>query len=330
VTNCQLSINAAIVSTAVCALGSGTNIITFSQLGVSQTVNNLSISFNTSTALYSGSFIVSLKYYSPTNTSIVYNTNSVSMSIVNAVMPCSITSTSNMVGATANYTIVYTPSVYISPASIVQIRFPAWSTYTQTNFPSFLATTVCAGNCTQIAPSSTQNYELISYSSLYSSNSTAQMSLTMSQARNPASTQPISVTVTILANLTSTSQPSYMTCSTSFSVTNPSNFRSITFNPNSLAISATNTVSLLLNLTNPISSISYLRITSNTDLTLTYSYITSNQLTTQVVFPTSSSNVLLIGNLTNSTNIFLNLFLQSFTLTNAPYANLPTTIIFQT
>lgn len=121
-----------------------------------------------------------------------------------------------------------------------------------------------------------------------------------------------------------------MTCTTTFAATTPGTFNGVTFSPTNAAISATNTISLLLNLTNPISSSTFLQITYSSDVQLGYSYVTSNQQTTQLTYSTSTPNTMLIGNLTNATSQFTALFMASFTLINAPYASLPNSITFLT
>lgn len=331
--SCQAVLNSNVVATASCSLASGSNMVQFTNLNPSlAAVSTLSLIFSTATALYAGSFTATLTYYASGNSSNVYNTNSAPITITTAPMACSLASTSTIAGATANYTLAYSPSVYISPATILQVQFPSWSAYSQTNFPSFTSSAVCAGQCTIRTPSSVAgfNNEVITYSSLYSANSTANMSLTLANARNPASTQPISVSLTLLHFVSSTSQPVYMTCTTTFAPSAPNTFRGVAFSPANLAIAATNSISLLINLTNPISSVSYLRISYASDLTLSYSYISSNQQTTQVSISSGATNTLLIGNLTNSTSLFTTLFMAVFTLTNAPFANYSLPITFAT
>jgi hypothetical protein len=156
------------------------------------------------------------------------------------------------------------------------------------------------------------------------------MTLTMSNGRNPASQQPTSISVTLLYYLTSTTQPSYMTCSTSFTAITPNQFAGVSFTPSNLAISASNSISMILNLTNPISSISYLSVSYSSDLSVSYTYVATNQATTPKVYPSGSANSFLIGSLTNSTTFFSTLFLLSFTFVNAPYGNYPVSLTFQT
>ena len=121
-----------------------------------------------------------------------------------------------------------------------------------------------------------------------------------------------------------------MTCTASFAPTTAATFNGVTFSPTNLSISASNSISLLLNLTNPVSSSTYLQITYSSDLQLGYSYVTSNQQTTQLTYSTSQANTLLIGNLTNATSQFSALFMAIFTVINAPYASLANPITFTT
>ena len=156
VSNCRALLNGATISTAVCAVSS--NSIVFSQLNINSTVSSLSLQFNTSTALYSGSFIVAVSYYQPGNSSNNYNSNSALISITSASMACSMASSSNVVGATTNYTFTLTPSVTIAAGSILQIQWPGWSAYTLTNFPSFTSASVCGGQCTIRSPNTAQGF----------------------------------------------------------------------------------------------------------------------------------------------------------------------------
>lgn len=155
VSNCRAILNGANIS-SLCAVSS--NSIVFSQLNISTTVSTLSLQFNTSTALYSGSFIVTASYYQPGNASNSYNSNSALISITSASMGCSLTSSSSVVGVTANYSFTLNPSVTIAAGSILQIQFPGWSAYTLTNFPSFTSASVCAGQCTIRSPNTAQSF----------------------------------------------------------------------------------------------------------------------------------------------------------------------------
>lgn len=156
VTGCSVILNGNSLSSSVCSVSS--NVITFSSLGISTTISSLILNFNTSTALYSGSFLTTLTYYAPGNTGIIYNSNSALITIANAALSCTLTSTSSIVGATANYSLAYTPSVFISAGSLLQIQFPGWSAYTLTNFPSGTAASICNGQCSIRNPNTGQGF----------------------------------------------------------------------------------------------------------------------------------------------------------------------------
>lgn len=156
------------------------------------------------------------------------------------------------------------------------------------------------------------------------------MSLTINNGRNPASMQPSTISATLLFYISSTSQPAYMTCSTTFTATKANQFAGVTFTPTNLIVSATSTISLLVNVTNPISSISYLTVSYSSDLAISFTYVTTNQATTPKVFPSGLPNSFLLGSLTNATTSFTTLFLLSFSFTNAPYGNFPVTLTLQT
>ena len=327
---CTVAVNGATVASAVCTRNS--NSISFSSLNIATTVNSVTLTFNTSTAIYAGSFTLTLAYHQPSNSAIVYSTSSTLLIISNAPMTCSLASTSNTVGASANYTLTYSPSVYISANSYLQVIFPAWSTYFLTNFPSGTSASICGGLCTVRNPNTGQSFfnEILSYTNLYPSDTNSTTPIQFTGAKNPASTLPISVTVNLLHYISSTSQPSYMTCSVSYQATTPGTFSSISFSPSNTAISGQSTISLFLSLPNPISSISYLSISYGSDMSLSYAYVTSNQQTTQVSVASGTANTLLLTNLTNSTSQVSSLFMASFTLTNPPYASLSNRITFLT
>lgn len=332
VTGCQVSINA-VPKTTVCMLTPASNLISFSSINNTNTINNMTLVFSTNTALYAGSFVASLSYYLPGTPSSTYGSNSAPLTITNAVMGCSFTSNSSVVGQTTNFQLTYSPSSAISASSILQVQFPPWSAYNLTNFPSFSSTSVCGGLCSIRSPNQAQGFysEILTYSSLYPSTSSSNMSLTMSGGRNPASTQPISITLTLLYYLSSSSQPSYMTCTTSYSVSTPNQFSGVSFTPQTQTISDTNPITLILNLTNPISSISYLSITYSSDISVSFSFVASNQATVPTTFPiTGNSNGFLLGSLTNSTTSFTTLFLVQFYFTNAPYGNYPVSVVLTT
>ena len=118
-----------------------------------------------------------------------------------------------------------------------------------------------------------------------------------------------------------------MTSTISFSVSTPNQLGFLNFGTTEKAIGATNIVTLRLGVTNPISTISHLRIDSNI-LSLSYQFHQYNQGTqpNQII---TTDNSLLLGNLTSSTTsspIFLTL--KNFTLTNPPYANKPVSLTF--
>lgn len=155
VSGCQLLINSNTVPSAQCAISS--NIITFTQLNNAQTISTLSLLFYTGTALYSGSFTISINYYLP-NTTTLQGSNSARLLINSAPMTCSLVSTSNIVGATANYSFTLTPPSEISSDSTLQIVFPAWSVYSLTNFPGGTNATICGNQCEIKAPNKAQGY----------------------------------------------------------------------------------------------------------------------------------------------------------------------------
>jgi len=164
---------------------------------------------------------------------------------------------------------------------------------------------------------------------MFSANTTLGQTLLLQNARNPASTQPITFTITILHFISSTVQPSYISCSNSLTANTPNTFKSATLAPSNLSISAISTSTFLLTLNNPISSISYLTFTYSNDLGLAYTWAASNQATTQILIPSTNANTFLIGNLTNSTSLFSSLFLSRFTFTNAPFGNSPVSVTIQ-
>lgn len=155
VSACSVTLNGAPVGSAVCTLSSNT--IIFSSLNIATTVTSLSLAFTTSTALYSGSFTLTLVYTQPGGSTPIGNSNSALIIVTNAAMTCSLGSTSNIVGTTAsNFTLTYTPSVHISAGSLLQVIFPAWSAYTLTNFPAGSSSSVCGGQCTIRSPNTGQ------------------------------------------------------------------------------------------------------------------------------------------------------------------------------
>lgn len=120
-----------------------------------------------------------------------------------------------------------------------------------------------------------------------------------------------------------------MNCTSTFSVSTPNTFRSTNFGIVNTTIGATNIATLRLQLTNPISSISYVRIQPNI-LTITYQYSNYN-MGTQPFQGTTSDGSLILGNFTLSTTSSPSIInLNNFTLINPPYANKPVTLTFTT
>lgn len=99
VSNCKVAVNGNAISGAVCSVSTATNQIIFTNLNISVAISNISVVFNSSTAMYASSPTLIFYFYNTTtNTSITDLTNYVSLSIFNAVMGCTISSTSNNVG----------------------------------------------------------------------------------------------------------------------------------------------------------------------------------------------------------------------------------------
>lgn len=120
-----------------------------------------------------------------------------------------------------------------------------------------------------------------------------------------------------------------MNCTSTFTVSTPNTFRLTNFATSVTTISASNIITLRLQLTNPISSISYLRIQPNS-LSLTYQFNNYNQ-GTQPFQTTTSDGSVLLGNLTSSTTSSPSILtLNNFTLFNPPYANSPVSITITT
>lgn len=214
----------------------------------------------------------------------------------------------------------------------MQIQIQPWGAFSQSNFITANVTNICNNTCTLSVPSSNGNLsEILVYSSLFAADTSASGSVSLSRAKNPASTAPITISIILLAR-TSNTQSSYMNCTSTFSVSTPNAFKLVNFaaaTPNT-TISATNIVGLRLQLTNPISSVSYLRIQPNI-LSVTYQFSNYNQ-NTQPFLATTSDGSLLLGNLTNLTisSSPITLVLNNFTLINPPYANKPVSLTFST
>jgi hypothetical protein len=73
-------------------------------------------------------------------------------------MACSFSSVSSIVGANTTFGLTYSPSVFISAGSILQVQFSPWSTYNLTNFPGFTSANVCSGACTIRSPNTAQGF----------------------------------------------------------------------------------------------------------------------------------------------------------------------------
>ena len=120
-----------------------------------------------------------------------------------------------------------------------------------------------------------------------------------------------------------------MTNTITFNINTPNEFGLLNFANSDKTISQNNIITLRLSVTNPISSISYLRIDSDI-LSLTYQFYQYNQ-GTQPTETTTNDGTLLLGTLTTSTTsspTFLTL--NNFTLTNPPYANKAVSLTFTT
>lgn len=121
-----------------------------------------------------------------------------------------------------------------------------------------------------------------------------------------------------------------MNCTTSFAPTTPNSFRLINFVPGSTTIASSNIITLRLQLTNPISSISFLRIQPSI-LSLSYQFNFYNQQGIQPYQTSTIDGSLLLGNLTQSTSSSPSILtLNNFTLINPPYANKPVTLTIST
>ena len=115
----------------------------------------------------------------------------------------------------------------------------------------------------------------------------------MKSIKNPSSTAPITIILTIKTNTAFTVQ----NCSTSLTASVPNTFRNILFSLTNYSILAVNTVALSLILNNPIpANTSYIRLNSSLSISYSYSAQTGN---VPVQTPTSDGS-LLIGNLSNT------------------------------
>lgn len=168
------------------------------------------------------------------------------------------------------------------------------------------------------------------FNSLFPTETSIANSISLYKAKNPASTSAISISLVILARISTNTQLPYMNCSSTFSVNTPNVFKLTNFITTNTNIVASNVITLRLQLTNPISTISYLRIQPNS-LSLSYQFNNYNQGTQPFQVTTTGDGSLLLGNLTAVTSASPSiLVLNNFTLMNPPYANLPVTITITT
>jgi hypothetical protein len=157
------------------------------------------------------------------------------------------------------------------------------------------------------------------YKGLYPTSSTSKRTITLLNARNPPSYNPLNLKITVLA---SDGTSVYMTGTTTFSATVPNTFGSVTFNTPDKTISITNNnINLRLAPKNPIGSNTYLRIITQSDMSLSYIFNTNNLLTIPNQLTGQPSGQILLGNLSrnSSTSQPTLLSLTNFFLTNPPY-----------
>lgn len=158
VSGCGVWVNGLAVTTANCAVSLATNEVVFTQLQLNVSVSNLRVEFRTSTARFSGSSNLIFYYYNPTTNALINSlTNYVSLTIVNAVMSCAISSTSAIVGDNITYTLSYTPLVPIETNTVLQVQMQPWGPYSQSNFITSNITLICNGACTLSVPANNGN-----------------------------------------------------------------------------------------------------------------------------------------------------------------------------
>ena len=115
----------------------------------------------------------------------------------------------------------------------------------------------------------------------------------------------------------------YMTGATTFAATSSNTFTSVTFNiPNKTISTPNNNVNLKLAPKNPIGSNTYLRIITQSDMSMSYIYGGNNLVTIPNQVAGQPAGQILLGNLTknSSTSQPTLLSLTNFFLTNPPYA----------
>lgn len=184
------------VSGVVCNVSS--NVILLSNLQQNGNAGLQTISFISSTAIFATISQVTFNILNSTTAGILY-TASTQFTTTNAVMNCSMVSTSDIVGNNVSYTLNYSPLVDIYSDSILQIQMQPWGQYNGSNFITNDANFICNNNCAVSAPSINNNYtETIRYSSLFPIANRNAGSIVLDNARNPSSTRPISIVVSLL------------------------------------------------------------------------------------------------------------------------------------
>jgi hypothetical protein len=71
VSNCKVSINSILLSTTVCNVSPSTNQIILTNLNITTLITNISIIFNTSTAMYTSSSTLIFYFYNTTTNTII-------------------------------------------------------------------------------------------------------------------------------------------------------------------------------------------------------------------------------------------------------------------
>lgn len=202
VTGCGFWLNDVAVDGAVCSVSVSTNEIVFTQLQIATAITSIKLQFRTSTARYSGSTTIIFYYYSTVTGTANSYSNYVLLSTANAIMPCTVTSNSAIVGDNITYALSYTPLVPIEANSVLQVQMQPWGAYSQSNFITTNVTSICNGACTLSVPASNGNVsELVRFTTLFGSETTAGGNINLARARNPASTREITISIVILAKI---------------------------------------------------------------------------------------------------------------------------------
>ena len=272
--NCTFSRDAIAVSGISCAFDAGLNQVIFSNLQISS-VSNFTVTFWGTTSRYATTSTLTFSYRVPGSTTFTSIPNNlVQITTTNSPLSCSMQSSSAVVGANTTYNLNFSSPVLIEQNTVVKISMDPWSYYLLSNFVSSFPSEICEGKCSLLIPSNNGNLsETLTYSSLFASSTgpvATVFSSALKLARNPASTQPISYSITLFVN-TSSSLRSYATCNNSFSVSTPQSLSSLIFAPSDPAISVVNSITLRANPVNPLFSSSVLRVDPN-GLPLSFSY----------------------------------------------------------